>query len=101
MSLYRVYITPRVYHEIRRLPGHIRHRIKRAIDDLEADPYPPGSRELEVPPDLGVPVFRLRLDNWRVVYAVTEIDRVVDVLAVHKRPPYDYGDLAQLLTDLD
>jgi hypothetical protein len=29
--------------------------------------------------------------------AVTEADRAVDVLAVRKRPPYDYGDLEELL----
>jgi hypothetical protein len=26
-------------------------------------------------------------------------DKLVDVLAVRKRPPYDYGDLIQLLVD--
>jgi mRNA interferase RelE/StbE len=31
------------------------------------------------------------------VYAVTEAERAVDVLAVRKRPPYDYGDLEELL----
>jgi len=31
------------------------------------------------------------------VYAVTEADKTIDVLAVRKRPPYDYGDLDQLL----
>jgi mRNA interferase RelE/StbE len=31
------------------------------------------------------------------VYAVTETGKTIDVLAVRKRPPYDYGDLDQLL----
>jgi mRNA interferase RelE/StbE len=44
---------------------------------------------------------RLRIDRWRIVYAVTEADRIVDVLAVRKRPPYDYGDLAELLAGLN
>ena len=39
----------------------------------------------------------MRLDKWRVVYAITEAEHVVDVLAVRKRPPYDYGDLDRLL----
>ena len=43
---------------------------------------------------------RLRLDKWRVVYAITEEDQAVDVVAVRKRPPYDYGDLETLLADL-
>jgi hypothetical protein len=33
------------------------------------------------------------------VYALTEVEQVVDVLAVRKRPPYDYGDLSALLGD--
>lgn len=40
---------------------------------------------------------RLRLDNWRLLYAVTPSEEVIDVLAVRKRPPYDYGDLEKLL----
>ena len=32
-------------------------------------------------------------------YAITETEAVVDVLAVRKRPPYDYGDLESLLAD--
>lgn len=27
----------------------------------------------------------------------TEADKIVDVLTVRKRPPYDYGDLEQLI----
>ena len=55
---------------------------------------------------LDVPNFdpelrRLRLDNWRIVYAITEADKIVDVLAVRKRPPYDYEDLQTLLGDFE
>jgi mRNA interferase RelE/StbE len=31
------------------------------------------------------------------VYAITEEAKVVDILVVRKRPPYDYGDLESLL----
>ncbi|MDW8389037.1 MAG: hypothetical protein RMK84_02835 [Oscillochloridaceae bacterium] len=40
---------------------------------------------------------RIRLERWRIVYAITEADQAIDVLTVRKRPPYDYGDLEQLL----
>ncbi|WP_376788420.1 type II toxin-antitoxin system RelE/ParE family toxin [Thermoflexus sp.] len=40
---------------------------------------------------------RLRMDRWRIIYAVDERNKIIDVLAVRKRPPYDYGDLAELL----
>ena len=43
---------------------------------------------------------RIRLDRWRIIYAIHEDERAIDVIAVRKRPPYDYGDLSQLLTQL-
>jgi len=33
------------------------------------------------------------------VYGITDEDKVVDVLAVRKRPPYDYGDLEELIAE--
>jgi mRNA interferase RelE/StbE len=100
LSQYEVFITPEALAEIRKLPGHIRQRVKRAIDALADEPRPPQSKELEVPPDIGVAVCRLRLDKWRVVYLVTEAEQLIDVVAVRQRPPYDYGDLQELLTTL-
>jgi hypothetical protein len=36
------------------------------------------------------------LERWRVIYAVNEAEGWVWVLALHRRPPYEYGDLAAL-----
>jgi mRNA interferase RelE/StbE len=59
------------------------------------------SKALEVPaPEEEAHPFelrRLRIDRWRVVYAVTNEDHMVDVLTIQKRPPYDYGDLSELI----
>ena len=100
MSRYTVYVVPSEFQAIKRLPGNVRQRVKRAIDDLAANPRPPGSRQLGVPEaeELGCEIRRLGIDNWRVVYLVTEEEKTVDVVAVRKRPPYDYGDLAELLS---
>ena len=100
MSRYTVYATPQALREIKDLPGHMRQRVKRAIDELEDDPHPSGSKELEVPEDIEVELWRVHLDQWRIVYAITEADRAIDVLAVRKRPPYDYGDLETLLAEI-
>lgn len=51
---------------------------------------------LEVPQ--GVGFFRLRIDRWRLVYAVNDEAGWVWVLAIRKRPPYDYDDLGELTT---
>jgi mRNA interferase RelE/StbE len=65
---------------------------------LVDNPRPPSSKALDVP-EVDAEIRRLRLDTWRIVYAVTEADRAIDILAVRKRPPYDYGDLSSLITD--
>ncbi len=99
MSLYTVYVIPRAWKEMKNLPGNMRQRVKRAVDTLADNPRPPKSKELDVP-DLEPKLHRLRLDKWRIVYAITEGDKVVDVLTVRKRPPYDYGNLDELLKEM-
>ncbi len=96
MSRYTVYVIPDAWKEMKDLPGNMRQRVKRAVEALADNPRPPKSKVLDVP-DLECELRRLRLDRWRIVYAITEADKVVDVVAVRKRPPYDYGDLERLL----
>lgn len=93
---FTVYVTPAAWKEMKNLPGKMRHRIRRAVDDLREDPRPAQSKALDLE-GVRSEVRRLRIEAWRVVYAVSETERVLDVLAVRKRPPYDYGDLATLL----
>ena len=45
-------------------------------------------------------VRRARLDRWRIVYLIDEETRILSILAVRKRPPYNYQDLAELLRSL-
>jgi len=96
VSRYTVYVIPRAWKEIKSLPGNMHQRVKRAVEALADNPRPPKSKKLDTP-DFEHDLHRLRLDNWRIVYAVAEADKIVDVLAVRKRPPYDYGDLGHLL----
>ena len=98
MSQYTVYVVPRAWDELRDLPGHIRQRVRRAISALADQPRPEDSQALSLS-DVSVEVRRIRLERWRIIYTVAEEDRAVDVVAIRKRPPYDYGDLARLLGD--
>lgn len=99
MSPYRVYVTPEAFEEIKDLPGHIRQRVRQVIREFADHPKPTRSKRLEFPaPERQF--YRYRLDNWRIVYSITESDKVIDILAIRKRPPYDYGDLQKLLDEL-
>ena len=81
------------------LLGHVRHRVKRAVDALADNPRPSPSTSLEFPEFEG-DLRRLRIENWRIIYAVSDADRTVDVLGVRKRPPYQYQDLQDLIARL-
>jgi mRNA interferase RelE/StbE len=101
MSQYTVYVVPEEFQAIKKLPGNVRHRVKRAIDDLGDNPRPSDGKALLFArhgEDAAFEVWRVRIDNWRIIYLVTEVEKTVDVIAVRKRPPYDYGDLAELLS---
>ncbi|MCA1991449.1 MAG: type II toxin-antitoxin system RelE/ParE family toxin, partial [Coleofasciculus sp. S288] len=88
------------FQAIKELPGNIRQRIRQAIQTLRENPRPSQSKRLELP-DVEAEIWRLRLENWRILYAIDKSERIVDVLAVRKRPPYDYGDLEKLLEELE
>jgi len=99
LSAYRVYAIPPAWREIRSLPGHVRQRVRRAVDALADDPRPAQSKRLEAR-GVGQEARRIRLGDWRILYAIVEGDKLVGVVGVRKRPPYDYGDLAALLGQL-
>ncbi len=69
------------------------------MDALANDPRPTRSKRLDLP-EAGREARRIRLDDWRILYAIAERDKLVGVVGVRKRPPYDYGDLAALLAQL-
>ena len=98
MSRYAIFVTPAAWKEIKGLPARVRHRVRDAIEELADDPQPPKSKSLKLS-DFPGDVRRLRLERWRILYAIVDGAETIDVLAVRKRPPYDYGDLDALLKD--
>jgi len=99
-----LWIEPEV-HSIRNdLPGNVRQRVKRIFDDLTGNPYPSNSKALnvaglEIHPN--VEIRRVRLEQWRVLYAVNEQEHWVWVLGIYRRPPYQYEDLQKIISKMD
>ena len=88
---YRVRVSAVAEDDIRRLPGNVRQRIRRLVGALAGEPRPSRARELRGMAGL----FRLRVDDWRVIYAVDDRDRVVVVLAVRRKSgPETYEEIA-------
>lgn len=100
---YSLFIEPEVHAGRDQLPGHVRQRIRRAITALAQEPRPRGSRALDtstldIPPE--IEIRRLRLETWRMVYAIHMTETWVWVLRLQRRPPYDYADLPDLAEKL-
>jgi mRNA interferase RelE/StbE len=99
----RLWVEPSVIDEIAALPGNMRQQVRRAIRDLPNDPRPAQSRALDIPDDLrveGVEARRLRMEHWRVLYVLDQDLDLITVVAVRRRPPYNYDDLRELLSSL-
>ncbi len=103
-EIFRLWVESEVHSARRDLPGNVRQRVKRVLDDLSVNPYPSSSMalgvsDLEVP--LQVEIRRVRLDHWRILYAVNEQGRWIWVLGIYRRPPYQYEDLQEIVSKLD
>jgi len=69
---------------------------------LEQEPRPHNSQPLDtaeagIELEPGVELCRIRIASWRIVYLVEEEWNLLSVLAVRKRPPYQYDDLDGLM----
>lgn len=71
--------------ELEALEREIAHRIIVRIEQLSLQPRPAGSRKLQGAAGL----WRLRVGDYRVIYAVDDGARTVDVIGVrHRRDAY-------------
>jgi len=71
--------------ELQNLDPQVAKRILKTIEELVANPRPSGVVKLEGASDL----WRVRVGAWRVVYRISDRDRLVDVVAVrHRRDAY-------------
>lgn len=82
---YTVRLDPRTRKALDRLPGDMRGRVVRKLQALEDDPRPPGVEKLTGPEDL----YRVRVGDWRIVYAIRDRELVVIVIRIgHRREVY-------------
>jgi len=102
-SEYRIWIEPEINSAREELPGNIRQRVKRVLDGFRIDPRPSTSKVLDIA-ELDLPstieIRRVRLEHWRLLYAVNDREGWVWVLGIYRRPPYQYEDLQELISKL-
>ena len=80
-SRYRLIVVPHALKELEalaRLPVY--PRVRAAIDGLPGNPRPAGSRKMT-----GVDTWRLRVGDYRIIYEIADVIRVVTVTRVRHR----------------
>lgn len=78
---YEVAYDPKVVKELKKLDRTVARRVMRAVDALSTDPRPASSAPLVGHAD----VLRLRVGDYRVIYAVRDAELVVLALRVGHR----------------
>ena len=77
-------MLPAAAREYRKLPESTKERVRSTIDALAVDPRPRGATKLAGRDD-----FRVRVGDYRVVYAVDEArDAVIVARIAHRREVY-------------
>lgn len=85
MGLYKLVLSKQVRKkDFPKLPANDRLKVLRAIENLRSDPYPPQSKKLTNREE-----YRLRQGDYRVLYVVEDIVKIVEVRRVrHRRDVY-------------
>jgi mRNA interferase RelE/StbE len=81
---YRILIKPSAVREIGALPKKERQRIARRIESLSGEPRPQGCEKLS-----GEDKYRIRQDDYRIVYLISDQNQTLIVVKVgHRREVY-------------
>lgn len=86
MSQYKVVVSKSAAKELSKLPLTVNNRIIKAVIKLSVDPRPQGSKKLKG----GSENWRIRIGDYRIVYAIDDELFIVDVRKVgHRKDIYD------------
>lgn len=80
--MYSVVFTKQAVRTLRRMPKNIANLIREKIDTIAVDPYAPHNNVTKL---VGRPGYRLRVDDWRVIYEVQDEQLVMLVIKIGPR----------------
>ena len=80
----------RVEKQILRLPRQVRNRVARVILELEANPRPHRCKKLVDD------IYRVRVGSYRVIYRISDSEKLVLIGKVARRSEDTYGDIEEL-----
>jgi len=86
MDSYRIEWKRSAIKELKALPKEVVSRISKAVGELSMNPYPHGVKKLSGSEH----TYRIRQGSYRVVFTVTKVTSVVEVVRIgHRKDVYD------------
>ncbi|HEX7173713.1 MAG TPA: type II toxin-antitoxin system RelE/ParE family toxin [Pyrinomonadaceae bacterium] len=86
MDSFRVEWKRSAIKELRNLPRNVVARIMRAVEQLPANPFPPGVRKLAGSDH----TYRIREGDYRIIYSVVSMTLLIEIVKVgHRKDVYD------------
>jgi len=71
--------------ELQALDASVATRVLRRLEALSISPRPTGVIKIEGADDL----WRLRVGDWRVIYRISDREKLVDIIAIrHRKDAY-------------
>ena len=88
--MYEIIFSPRARREIGKLTSVIQDRLHDAVDGLGVNPRQVGVKRLTRM------LYRLRVGDWRIIYAIIDKEHHVVVVKITRRSKETYTDLDKL-----
>jgi mRNA interferase RelE/StbE len=85
--VYRVEIARTARRDLDRIRGSDLPRIEEKVIALESTPRPPGVKKLKDA------LHRIRVGDWRVLYAIQDAEKLITILRVMRRNEGTYRNL--------
>jgi len=85
---YQIEYTASARKELEQLDYTVFKKVKKAIDSLITNPFPPGSIKLEVTKEK---LYRIRKGDYRIIYAVNHNIITITILKIaHRGDAYKF-----------
>ena len=85
MAEYSVTFARSARKELQALDATVATRVLRRLEVLSISPRPTGVIKIEGADDL----WRLRVGDWRIIYRISDRDKLVDIIAIrHRKDAY-------------
>ena len=85
MAEYSITFARSARKELQALDATVATRVLRRLEVLSISPRPAGVIKIEGAEDL----WRLRVGDWRVIYRISDREKLVDIIAIrHRKDAY-------------